>query len=167
MSEPLAYLLTWTCYGTWLHGDTRGSVDAEHNTPGAPLAPPNPRRQSISEKKMRRDACRLSDTARLIVSEIIVDHCELRGWTLHAANVRSNHVHVVVSCDVAPASALSQLKAWATRRLRENGHRGADEPVWAEGGSRRYLWTRESLHRAIDYVGEYQGDGVATGDTLD
>ncbi len=56
MSEPLAYLLTWTCYGTWLHGDRRGG-----------------------------------------------------------------------------------------------GRRGAQR-------SRRYLWTRERLHRAVEYVGEYQGD---------
>jgi REP element-mobilizing transposase RayT len=158
MSEPLAYLLTWTCYGTWLHGDARGSVDAEHNAPGAPFAPPKPLRQAVREKQMRRGACRLSETARGVVNNTIVDHCELRGWTLHAASVRSNHVHVVVSCDVAPNSAMSQLKAWATRRVRENGYRGADEPVWAEGGSRRYLWTRESLRRGVEYVGEYQGD---------
>jgi len=157
MSEPLAYLLTWTCYGTWLHGDPRGSVDAEHNAPGAPLAPPNPHRQAVRKTQMRCSAYRLSEAARRIVSNTIVDHSELRGWTLHAVSVRSNHVHVVVSCDVPPTSAMSQLKAWATRRLREKGHSGVDGLAWAEGGSRRYLWTRESLYRAVEYVGEYQG----------
>ena len=29
MKFPLAYLITWTTYGTWLHGDDRGSFD--HN----------------------------------------------------------------------------------------------------------------------------------------
>jgi hypothetical protein len=24
---PLAYLITFRCYGTWLHGDKRGSID--------------------------------------------------------------------------------------------------------------------------------------------
>jgi hypothetical protein len=28
---PLAYLITFRCYGTWLHGDSRGSVDRFHN----------------------------------------------------------------------------------------------------------------------------------------
>jgi len=107
---------------------------------------------------MRGGACRLSGASRRIVSDTITDHCELRQWTLHAVNVRSNHVHAVVSCEVAPDVAMSQLKAWATRRLRENGYRRPDEAVWAEGGSRRYLWTRESLHGAIEYVGEYQGN---------
>ncbi|MCA9109357.1 MAG: hypothetical protein KDA52_05390 [Planctomycetaceae bacterium] len=27
MSEPLAFFLTWTTYGTWLPGDERGWVD--------------------------------------------------------------------------------------------------------------------------------------------
>jgi hypothetical protein len=34
---PLAYLITFRAYGTWLHGDSRGSVDRFHNRYGAPL----------------------------------------------------------------------------------------------------------------------------------
>ena len=33
---PLAYLITFRCYGTWLHGDERGSMDRTHNVFGAP-----------------------------------------------------------------------------------------------------------------------------------
>ncbi len=40
MSTPLAYFITFTCCGTWLHGDERGSVDREHNTPGTPVLEP-------------------------------------------------------------------------------------------------------------------------------
>lgn len=40
---PLAYLITCRCYGTWLHGDARGSVDREHNGPGTSLVAPNAR----------------------------------------------------------------------------------------------------------------------------
>jgi hypothetical protein len=28
---PLAYLITFRCYGTWVHGDDRGSMDRKHN----------------------------------------------------------------------------------------------------------------------------------------
>jgi len=38
---PMAYLITFRSYGTWLHGDKRGSVDRHHNRYGAPLIPPN------------------------------------------------------------------------------------------------------------------------------
>ena len=137
MSEPIAYFLTWTCYGTWVHGDERGSVDAEHNAPGSPFLAPNPRRRSARKRQVRFSPCRLGREARETACRSIVDHCRMRGWTLHAVNVRSDHVHVVVSCDVAPKTAMNQLKAWATRRLRESGFRERQEPVWTEGGSRR------------------------------
>jgi len=38
---PLAYLITFRCYGTWLHGDERGSVDRFHNQYQSPSAAPN------------------------------------------------------------------------------------------------------------------------------
>jgi hypothetical protein len=38
---PLAYLITFRSYGTWLHGDPRGSVDRFHNVYGKPRLPPS------------------------------------------------------------------------------------------------------------------------------
>ncbi len=39
MSEPLAFLLTWTTYGTWLRGDRRGWVEEKkgHQQPNEEL----------------------------------------------------------------------------------------------------------------------------------
>ena len=36
---PLAHLITFRCYGSWLHGDVRGSVDLLHNRYKGPYAP--------------------------------------------------------------------------------------------------------------------------------
>lgn len=33
----LAYFITFTTYGTWLHGSAKGSVDADHNTYDTPV----------------------------------------------------------------------------------------------------------------------------------
>jgi len=38
---PLAYFLTLRTYGTWLHGDERGSVDAKHNCYNTPYTAPD------------------------------------------------------------------------------------------------------------------------------
>src|SRR6202521_2647770 len=38
---PLAYLITFRCYGTWLHGDKRGSIDRFHNRYRSPYIAPN------------------------------------------------------------------------------------------------------------------------------
>src|SRR5262249_42685946 len=39
--RPLAYLITFRCYGTWLHGDERGSTDRHRNQYGTPFIPSN------------------------------------------------------------------------------------------------------------------------------
>ena len=46
MSRPLAFFITFTTYGAWLHGDDAGSVDRDHNEPDTPLLPADPRRAS-------------------------------------------------------------------------------------------------------------------------
>ena len=42
---PLAYLITFRTYGTWQHGDERGSVDREHNRYKSPYASSNHNRK--------------------------------------------------------------------------------------------------------------------------
>ena len=161
MSEPLAYFLTWTCYGTWLHGDARGSVDVDHNTPGTPYLDPHPGRIEIETRRLRRPTVNLTATARGIVDDTIVAHCAHRGWDLLALNVRTNHVHLVLTphSDVAPERIMSELKGWATRRLREAGCFLRDASIWTEHGSTRYLWKERDVYAAMDYVLERQTRG--------
>jgi len=104
---------------------------------------------------------RLNDQARRIVDTTLAAHCELKQWTTLARNVRSNHVHVVIAwCELPPERIMGQLKAWTTRRLREAGLFGPDQPVWSEGGSRRYLWDDAAVRSATDYVANYQGEDL-------
>ena len=46
--------------------------------------------------------------------------CRHRGWCLRSVNCRSNHVHVVAfgAGDTRPKKIRTDLKAWATRRLK-------------------------------------------------
>ena len=57
---PLAYLITFRCYGTWLHGDSRGSVDRFHNRYGAPLIAPNRRWLQHNKRALKRPPVNLS-----------------------------------------------------------------------------------------------------------
>ena len=154
MPSPLAYFLTWTTHGTWLHGDELDSVDRHHNRPGAPRIAPDTGRALASAARMPLHAYTLSPAARQLVDAIIRQHCGIRSWPLLALNVRTNHVHVVVSCPAAitPENALSQLKAWSTRRLREHGHLAADARAWTEHGSTRWINNHAGLDAAIGYV---------------
>lgn len=45
---PLAYFISITCYGTWLHGDQRGSIDRRHNLHGTAVLAADPAREHWS-----------------------------------------------------------------------------------------------------------------------
>ena len=45
---PLAYFITFRCYGTWLHGDSRSSVDRFNRRFKEAFCPPN--KQTILAK---------------------------------------------------------------------------------------------------------------------
>ncbi len=155
---PRAYFITFRSYGTWLHGDARGSVDRHHNRYGASLISPNSRWRKFNAQSLKASPVRLSKKQRVVVSTAIKRTCEIRKWCLYSLNVRTNHCHVVLLAACGPSKALNALKANATRELRENGLWRSGESPWADGGSKRYLWTEQQLNKAIDYVELDQGD---------
>ena len=74
-----------------------------------------------------------------------------------ALNVRTNHVHVVVSGQCTPELIMNTLKSWATRRLRQDKLVPNEHRTWSRHGSTRYLWDSRALAAACTYVRE-QGD---------
>jgi REP element-mobilizing transposase RayT len=156
---PLGYLITFRCYGTWLHGDERGSVDREHHRYKSPFALPNQNRWRHNQSTLKSEPVTLDAAQRVSVGKAIRETCSHRKWLLHAHNVRTNHVHSVVSIGPKkPDLALNALKANATRQMREDGCWPEAHSPWVDGGSKRYLWNERSLALAIDYVLNGQGD---------
>ena len=158
---PLAYLITWTTYGTWLHGDARGWVQS--GQPG--IQPPAPLRRAAMQRRMTEEPVLLEETQRQLVENTIRQHCTIRGWMLHAINVRSNHVHVVVSADTTPEQVMQQFKAWCSRRLSEqrdgparsgNPSKNGRHRWWTEHGSTKWIIDEDYLQNAIRYVNERQ-----------
>ncbi len=156
VDRPLAFFLTWTCYGTWLHGDGRGSVDDMRNTPGAAVRPVDAGRVASERRAMTGLAVTLDERGRGIVAAAILECCTHRGWEILALNARSNHVHVVVSAVERPESVMGTCKAWGTRRLRDAGIVAATQAVWTRHGSTRYLWKEADVAAALAYVEEGQ-----------
>lgn len=105
----LAYFLTWTTYGTWMRGDPRGSV-IDENRRGHPYAGPDSVLFRQDTERMRGDAVVLSPEMRELTRETIASVCTHRGWLLHAVNVRSNHVHAVLTSDATAEKTLADLK---------------------------------------------------------
>jgi REP element-mobilizing transposase RayT len=86
-----------------------------------------------------------------------VEVCKFKGVVLYAVNVRSNHVHVVVSAGIKPEKLMTAFKAYATRAMREAGVVSHSEKIWSRHGSTKYLWTDEQVETAIAYVKFEQG----------
>jgi hypothetical protein len=102
-SQPLAYLITIRTYGTWLHGDERGSVDRRfYNNYGTPKMAPNKRLVEAEEARLKHPPVTLNKAQRDVVEEAIREVCAHRGYQLAAVNVRTNHVHTVVAAACKP-----------------------------------------------------------------
>ena len=155
---PLAYFITFRGYGTWLHGDGRGSIDRNHNRFGTPRLPPNARRRELNYERLTSKPVRLSKKAREVVERAIREICRKRRWDLWAVNARTNHVHVVVTASCDADRVLIALKASATKKLREAGLCSGDVSPWARRGSKRRLWTEQDVINASVYVEYEQGE---------
>jgi REP element-mobilizing transposase RayT len=164
MSEPVAYFLTFSTYGTWLHGRDPGSVDRTHSAYGTPLLPPNAEVESEQSMKMRQGEYSLDEARREVVLSTIREVASHRRWRIWAVHVRSNHVHVVLTAPCKPEKVMSDFKAWASRRLREKFDESADRDRWTQHGSTRYVWSNEQLDQKIHYVLDEQGAAMSVYD---
>jgi len=155
--HPLGFFMTFGCYGARLPGDQRGTVDHARVARRATVREPHGGLEDAMLAALRFAPALLDARRRYIVCESLLEVCRLKSWGLHAANVRSNHVHVVVAAAAAPDEMLRTFKAIATRRLREAALLGAGEPIWSEHGWTRFLWDERALVAAVEYVVHHQG----------
>jgi REP element-mobilizing transposase RayT len=150
------YLLTFNTYGTFLHGDDRGSWRARrgYEPPNAPL-----RLENLA--RLRETPFTLHEGARDVVLQAIVGLANYRHWSLWAAHVRTEHVHAVVALppEVTPMRAMADFKAYATRALRTNGV--LRDKYWAERGHFVCLSNLDEVQVASEYVYERQGEPMA------
>jgi len=157
---PLAYHITWTAYGTWLHGDDRGWIEGG----GAGIQPPDESRLRVAEKRMTQAGVTFDEDQRTLIAQVIEDHHRIREWHIYALNVRSNHIHLVVAANRAPEEVMNQLKAWCSRKLSDAARlsdlppaKKAGRRKWfTEHGSTKWINDEEYMENAVRYVLEGQ-----------
>lgn len=117
---PIAYLIPFRCYETWLHGDERGSANKFNNKYLSPFLKTNKIWETENKNKLKSQPVILNAEQRKIVEQTIREVCEFRDLILYAVNVRTNHVHTVISTGNHSAkSALNAFKSYSTRKLKE------------------------------------------------
>ncbi|MDQ2948882.1 MAG: transposase [Acidobacteriota bacterium] len=155
------YLITFACYGCHLHGDESGAVDRNHNSFGGPLVEANKLRLSVEQFLMNRPPYGMDSSRRKAVLDALRDRCSQNNWSLLAAHVRSNHVHMVVEADVRPERVMNDLKSYGSRCLNQSAEDEAGRKRWARHGSTRWLWKPTHVSTAIRYVIDQQGEPMA------
>jgi len=157
----MRYFITFSCYGTQLHGDDSGSVDRRHNVPGSRVLDSDPHRADSNRQRMDQPAYSLHAEARPMVLASIREVCSHGGWNLLAAHVRTNHVHVIVEAEVRPERIMNALKSYASRALNETGRDEPNRKRWSRHGSTRWLFKDQGVRDAIRYVVDEQGEPMS------
>ncbi len=145
------YFLTCTTYGTWLHGDERGSF----NKYGRFIPPNETLRQSI-KKKLTISPFYLSDGMRDIVRLAFQEVADGKSWNICRMTVLYNHFHIVISVNLDdPQKVLSVLKSKATMRLRKAMEIAANFSPWTAKGNYLIIQTQEQLFNVCQYVDKH------------
>jgi len=139
MDYPVAWFITWTTYGTWLHGDARGSF--QNRT----YLPPDAELERANRAAMTEEVVYLTEQQRALVDAVLIAECQAQGWELHARNVRTNHVHLVVSAARSGSFVRTRLKALASRALSDD----VGLPMAGDNGRKRW-WTEKGNIVPID-----------------
>ena len=166
------WLISWTCYGTWLPGARRGFVSyivdekgnrVIHNIPGTPVDADMPALETCARLQMKGSPVSLDKNAADAMIAQYQETARIRGWELQAASVMYNHTHLVVGVpgDPDPKSILETLKSWATRALKKLRPVPPNGTFWTEKGSKRKLPDARAVRDAVIYVVRKQPNPLA------
>src|SRR5262249_28466767 len=158
-----SWLLTWTTYGTWLPGDSRGFVSnvrgeggggVRHNTPGTPCDADLPGLRRFARASLKGRPIYLAPEQAVVLLRQFQETAAYRGWTLLAAAIMSNHTHLVVAvpADPDPSELLGAFKSYGSRTLNALWGKPPGETWWTESGSKRKLLGESAVQAAVRYV---------------
>lgn len=162
MNDQLFALhITWTCYGTWLPGDSRGHTSRaldcnrnflpRENLPGTPLAPGDAKTLAYARSQQKHATVYLDAELATLVCHSLVRAAAERTWRILRAAVMANHVHCLVMDCPSDASAVRRiLKGVSQSDLCK--HTGHPSRWWTAGGSDRYKNDDEAIETAIHYI---------------
>jgi REP element-mobilizing transposase RayT len=145
--DPITIFITWTTYGTWLPGDSRGWRKWKSGE-----QQPQPLLEDWCRERMKEKPLVLNERQRAVVEKVIREHASIRGWELHAVSAHSNHVHVAVTAAAPPKRVRDQFKANATRVLRQSPEPITHEKIWTKGGDIEFINTDGDLEQVVIYI---------------
>ena len=157
------WLLTWTTYGTWLIGDERGFVGnvagpdghgVRHNDPGTDYDCDIPPLRLYMQEHLKCPPVWLTEEQATLLVQQFRETARHRRWSLFAAAVMANHVHLVVGVpgDPDPDNLLRDFKSYGSRALNARYGKPISDTWWTESGSKRKRPNHRAVFNTIGYV---------------
>ena len=119
---------------------------------------PDAERQVREREQLRESPYHLDAPRRQATLQAVCEIARRKRWALHAAHVRSKHVHIVVTASGLPERVMNDMKTAASRRLNKAYPGENGRTRWTRHGSTRYLWTEEAVAEKVRYVLDEQGE---------
>lgn len=174
-----SWLFTNTTYGTWLPGDSRGSVTSvrehrsgeepsatrrEHDEFGQAYEGSLPGLQRAAAAQMKGPPVLLTLDQALLLLEQFKETAYYRRVILLAVAIMANHFHMVVTPagDPDPGRLLGDFKSYGSRCLNKAFGRRASGTWWTDRGSKRKLPDEQAIATAINYVLHKQPNPLVT-----
>lgn len=162
--RPLAYHITFGTYGARLHGDSRGTVDREHNGFGDSILEHDLERLQEAAGRLRFDPIYFTAEQREFLESIIPSICDRGSWQHVVSAAGPDHVHVCLIAPVVPGDRIKPwLKRWLGEALSARWPLSKGASWWAEHGSVKWIFDEAYFQNVKKYI-EDQKASVATRD---
>lgn len=150
MGNTLAIHWTATTYGTWLHGDPRGSWR------NGKLIGPDPFLESECRGRMTAEAVILDAEEQVIVAGEFGGVVREQGHAVLAATIQASHVHLVFaplreSLDNVVAR-LKRRAAMAMFAQRRAAHVPVPRSLWTAGKYLVYIFDQQHVENTVEYI---------------
>lgn len=138
-----------TTHGSWLHGDVRGSWK------NGKLIGPDPFHEKAIQARMAHDAVVLNNVEIITVAARVGGIIREQNHRAYAATFHPTHLHVVfaplredVKTVIARLKKCTADVVLAVRRARGDDRKH----LWTQGQFPVFIFDRDHLHNAIEYV---------------
>ncbi len=125
-----------------------------HNTPGTPYDRNMPGLRRYAQDHMKGKPIWLRPAQADVFLAEAIRTAEFRKWSLLAAAVMANHVHlvVVVPDDLPGERLLREFKSYGSRALNQRFGKPTSGTWWTKSGSTRLLPNERAVSAAVEYV---------------
>jgi REP element-mobilizing transposase RayT len=164
----IAHHLIWTCYGTWLPNDPRGSTSKTIRTDAIaelgelhfgrkrvqPLGRDIRAFYDAARQALKHPILTLDEASRNIVGGAIAQVVARENLTCWACAIMPDHVHILIRKHrLKFEEMMDRFKNKSAEQLRNSRFAPSDHPVWTtHGGWSVFLDHPDEVRRTITYI---------------